>query len=410
MTSGQGRRGIALGFSVCVSLLTAAVAPAGAVSPSPPPPLLAFSESAASGTRPLLATHLGRHVLGDSRAERRARPLHGAGIPAPLEGRPDEPGPPAPGRPLPGGRQLRCDDRLWATFWNGSALDGGRRHGGHDPAPARGERRRRCGRTTGSSTPRSSRRAGSSSSCPASTRTRRPCTGRTPGRPGPPSTMTPWSNTSPAGVFDWVRLAARPGTNQIAFVGIANEVSASPGSFAVHGGDLERRHEHLGREAGPELPRRPGRGLTRPRRSTWRSPCAATTPARRWRSGARATRSSRASGTRPRAGARRPPSRPTAPAPPCAGCVSPPTPRATISSSPSATWTGRPGASRPCPTTAAPAPGERSRPSTRRARSATSPVTAPSTSPGTRSSARATCSSPTRTAPGCGPPTRRTAG
>ena len=62
------------------------------------------------------------------------------------------------------------------------------------------------------------------------------------------------------------------------------------------------------------------------------------------------------------------------------------------------------------PTTAAPAPGERSRPSTRRARSATSPVTAPSTSPGTRSSARATCSSPTRTPPGCGASARRTAG
>lgn len=45
-------------------------------------------------------------------------------------------------------------------------------------------------------------------------------------------TLTPIT-TGNLGVFDWVHLAAQPGTNRIAFVGIANEVGLSADGFAV---------------------------------------------------------------------------------------------------------------------------------------------------------------------------------
>ena len=407
MTSGQGRRGIALGFAVCVSLLTAAVAPAGAVSPSPPPPLLAFSESAASGTRPLLATHL----AGTSWAT----PVPSA-APGPFT---------APGYPLhwkvarTSPDRLRqvvlfqeddnsLRDRLWATFWNGSAWTAG------DGTAATTLRLPAVNGATLWSDDRQfdaafEQKSGELLVVSGVNTDEATLHWTHSGTSWTTYTMTPWSNTSPAGVFDWVRLAARPGTNQIAFVGIANEVSASPGSFAVHGGiwngdtntwgakqvlsfptagsgthateaidvAFTLRGDHAGEAVAVW-----GKGNS-VLASVWNE----TTG---W--GTTATVATYGAGTTVR------------------WLRLAADPSGDDSSSPSATWTGRPGASRPCPTTAAPAPGERSRPSTRRARSATSPVTAPSTSPGTRSSARATCSSPTRTAPGCGPPTRPNGG
>jgi hypothetical protein len=234
MTSGQGRRGIALGFAVCVSLITAAVAPAGAVSPSPPPPLLAFSESAASGTRPVLATHL----AGSSWAT----PVPSA-APGPFT---------APGYPLhwkvartSPDRQRQVvlfqeddnslRDRLWATFWNGSAWTAGdgtaattlRLPGVNDATLWSDDRQFDAAFEQKSGELLVVSGINTDEWTVHWTHSGTTWTGHT---------STAWGNTSGAGVFDWVRLAARPGTNQIAFVGIANEVSASPGSFAVHGG------------------------------------------------------------------------------------------------------------------------------------------------------------------------------
>ena len=236
-------------FAVCVSLLTGAAAPASALlvrrsavqvaraTPSSPapvyplPPLVAWSEPAAPGHDAPVRR------LGLAPGPRGRRPVHLRGRSAALEGRAHAARRGPPGRGVPGERPLR-PRRPARRVLGRSQL--GRRRGsalwGHEGARP-GRRRRALG------FPRLRRRLRAEERG-APRRVRRQHGRGHPGVLGPRDDPGPRARYSragttrdAAGVFDWVRLAARPGTNQIAFVGIANEsVSASPGSFAVQGG------------------------------------------------------------------------------------------------------------------------------------------------------------------------------
>ena len=278
MTSGQGRRGIAS---------------ASQFAPSPPPRSASRARGRDAASRRLAARP------GDTRA-----------APRPAASRRRA------GRSTGGGPHHRTASpvssserrRLCATGSGRrsgtAALDGGRRHA--DALPAHDAT---CGREFDAP---SSRRAGSSS------RVRRQhgrvdrlldALGHDVDRPRPV-----WSNTT----AQPLRLGARPpGTKQIA-LSIANEVSASPGSFAVHG-DWNGDTNTWGAKQVLSFPAA-APALDTPRRSTWRSPCAATTPARLVsRQGQR--RSSRASGTSHGLGHDGHRRRPTAPGTPCVAAL-----------------------------------------------------------------------------------------